>query len=498
MDAVTGLEDEPGERTRSEQASSSTATLFSAFAQPVQRTLEQRARRWHAGLPVRTSLGAQEELIGVLDWPLLTGPAPIALSASAFAAAMWLLHATFRRRRLRVVIAVICACLLTAAMVTVAVAFLARNVWMLFPDRLDPAVSVWAGAGLSAVVVAGVHALTGRSLRRAVVSLTAALVIVAACANQINGAFGAYLTLRDALGISQTDQVPFPVDRAGLRLLPDVDPTESRWSPPVGLASRGILTSTPIPGLRSGFAARDAKIYLPPAYFSDPRPQLPVLVLLPGQPGTPQDWLGAGRLVRIMDAFAADRRGLTPVVVVVDGTGTQFGDPLCVDSRRGNADTYLALDVPAWIKTHLTVDTDPQGWAIGGLSYGGTCALQLSTNHPDVYPTFLDISGQSEPSLGDRQRTIAEAFGGDQRAFNRVNPLELLRARRYPGSAAAIVVGAADRDAKSDARTVYMAVRAAGMNAHYTELPGAHNWQTFSAALAHELPWLAQRIGLTK
>ena len=62
----------------------------------------------------------------MLDWPLLTGPAPIALSASAFAAAMWLLHATFRRRRLRVVIAVICACLLSAAVVTAAVAFLAR------------------------------------------------------------------------------------------------------------------------------------------------------------------------------------------------------------------------------------------------------------------------------------------------------------------------------------------------------------------------------------
>ena len=178
--------------------------------------------------PCGTALGSQKELIGVLDWPLLTGPAPIALSASAFAAAMWLLHATFRRRRLRVVIAVICACLLSAAVVTAAVAFLARNVWMFFPDRLDPAVSGWAGAGLFAVVVAGVHALTGRSLRRAVVSLTTALVIVAACANQINGAFGAYLTLRDALGISHTDQVPFPVDRAGLRLLPDIDPTESR------------------------------------------------------------------------------------------------------------------------------------------------------------------------------------------------------------------------------------------------------------------------------
>ena len=41
---------------------------------------------------------------------------------------------------------------------------------------------------------------------------------------------------------------------------------------------------------------------------------------------------------------------MAPVVVVPDATGSQFGDPLCVDSRRGNADTYLAKDVPAWSK----------------------------------------------------------------------------------------------------------------------------------------------------
>jgi S-formylglutathione hydrolase FrmB len=237
---------------------------------------------------------------------------------------------------------------------------------------------------------------------------------------------------------------------------------------------------------------------LPPAYFADPQPQLPVLVLLAGEPGTPQDWLTAGKLVHIMDRFAADHRGLAPVVVVPDATGSQFGDPLCVDSRRGNADTYLAKDVPAWVKTHLSVDPDPQSWAIAGVSYGGTCALQLATNHPDVYPTFLDISGSAEPSLGDRPRTVADAFGGDQAAFIRVNPLDLLRTRRYRGSAAAIVVGAGDRDTKSDAHLVYAATRAAGMTSHYIELPGSHDWRLFSAALAHELPWLAQRIGLTQ
>jgi S-formylglutathione hydrolase FrmB len=183
---------------------------------------------------------------------------------------------------------------------------------------------------------------------------------------------------------------------------------------------------------------------------------------------------------------------------VPNATGSQFGDPSCLDSRRGNADTYLAKDVPAWIRTHLTVDPDPQAWAIAGVSYRGTCALQSATNHPDVYPTFLDISGSAEPSLGDRSRTVADAFGGDEAAFVRVNPLDLLRTRRYPNSAAAIVVGAGDRDTKYDAQVVYDATRAAGMDSHYTELRGSHDWRLFSAALAHELPWLAQRIGLTQ
>ena len=109
-----------------------------------------------------------------------------------------------------------------------------------------------------------------------------------------------------------------------------------------GLQGRGKVTSAPIPAPASGFTARIGKIYLPPAYFADPRPRLPVLVLLAGQPGTPQDWLSAGKLARIMDRFAADHHGLAPVVVVADDTGSRFGNPLCLDSRRGEADTYLA------------------------------------------------------------------------------------------------------------------------------------------------------------
>jgi S-formylglutathione hydrolase FrmB len=435
----------------------------------------------------------------LLDWSLLSGPVPIGLRVIGGAAALWLVSRTVLTPRPRSVkIAELTACLVIAAIVTVILDHLARRVWMLFPDRLDPAVYLFTGVAAFAVCTAVTRIGSERRVPRGMLLVSAAAVVVAASANQVNAIYGVYPTSRDALGMAHYDDITLRDAHTDARLLPDVAPVESRWSPPKELAPGGKLTSAPIPAPRSGFAARDAKIYLPPAYFTDPRPQLPVLVLLSGQPGGPQDWISAGKLVRIMNGFAAAHHGLAPLVVVADATGSRFADPLCLDSRRGNADTYLAKDVPAWIKAHLTVDPDPQDWAIAGVSYGGTCALQLATNHPDVYPTFLDISGSAEPTLGDRIRTLTETFGGDQAAFIRVNPLDLLRDRRYPSSAAGIVVGVADKDTQPDAQRVHAATSAAGMTSHYSEVPGSHDWRAFSAALVRELPWLAQRIGLTR
>jgi S-formylglutathione hydrolase FrmB len=349
---------------------------------------------------------------------------------------------------------------------------------------------------LFALEVAGVLIAVNGSWRRRVSTAVAVLVVVACCANQVNAVFGAYPTARYALGIPHPDDVELPAVRVGVVTVVPGRSIESVLTSSAGVSTHGKLTSASIPGVVSGFSARPAKIYLPPVYFVPSVPRLPVLVLLTGQPGTPQDWIGAGRLVAIMDEFAASHRGLAPVVVIPDPTGSAFADPLCLDSRRGRADTYLSVDVPAWIKRHANVDLRPKAWSVAGASYGGTCALQLATNHPAVYPTFVDIAGSAEPTLGDHGRTVAEAFGGDEKAFARVNPLELLRTRKFTGSSGAVVVGASDADSRDDAKRVAEVAKSAGIDSHLTELPGAHDWWLFSAALAHELPFLARKIGL--
>ncbi|MEV0355518.1 alpha/beta hydrolase-fold protein [Nocardia sp. NPDC050697] len=418
----------------------------------------------------------------MLDLALLDGAVPALLAVSALTGLIWLLAHSGPRP--------ITACLVAAGAVTATAAWLATDVFVLFPDPLEP--RTYCSIGVA--VFAALLAVAGRRP----LGVLIALLVIAACANQVNADFAAYPTLRSVFEphapneIAFRDLRPAPVAELG------PGPLDRSWQPPPGLPAAGRITRARIPGAESGFQARPAEIYLPPAYFAVPRPRLPVLVLLSGQPGSPDDWLTSGNLVATMDGFAARHHGLAPVVVVADGTGGTWKNPLCADTRRARAATYLAVDVPAWIHTHLTVADDAGGWAIAGSSYGGTCAIQLALARPGVYPTFLGMSAESQPSLGDPERTLREGFGGDTAAFARADPLALLRARGYPELAGVVSVGAADDDTVPEAKKIADALRAGGARVRFLEVPGGHDWTVWSGVLEQVLPWLAQRLGIVR
>ncbi|TCN51252.1 S-formylglutathione hydrolase FrmB [Rhodococcus sp. SMB37] len=425
----------------------------------------------------------------MLDLPLTTSSAAIIFTVAAVVGLGVL--AIRRSRRWLLLLPVLGLCALAMAVIA---AVVVEKLWRPFPDRLPTTVYVWAGLALLALaLLVGRWFCRDREHRHVLAGcglIAAWLVVTVAAAAQINAVYDEYPTVRAALGVSDYRTVSFDE-------LTRVDTVPSdTWSPPPDLPSSGAVTTTPIPGATSEFEARGANIYLPPAYFTDPRPELPVLVLLAGQPGSTEDWLVGGELTQTMEAFAAAHSGLTPIVVLADGTGSEFANPMCVDSHLGNVATYLSVDVPEWVRSNLQVDTDPGAWAIGGLSYGGTCALQLATLRPDVYPTFLDMSGQAEPTLGDRTSTIDEVFGGDGAAFDRIDPAYLLAHKRFPDSAGAFVVGADDSEYRPGVEQLAASARAAGMDVHLTELPGGHSYEVWSAGLEKELPWLSQRLGL--
>lgn len=406
-----------------------------------------------------------------------------------------------------------------AAAVLAAVALLAGAHWALiyvfsvFPGELPREVLAWSLPAVAALLLWlmrlwGIWRPTGatpspgpngprRPVRTTAVATAALLGVVLVSAVQINAYFGLNHTVSDLTGTALARIQPL---EDGLKRAPGPSSAVSLsgWNPPADLPGAGVLRRAAIPGTSSGFASREAYVYLPPAYQASPRPALPVLVLFAGQPGAPADWLTGGALRSRMDQYAAAHRGVAPVVVVVDPNGSASGNTLCMDSMIARADTFLAEDVPAWINRTLDVDPDPQQWAAGGFSFGATCAVQMVTRHPDVYSSALAFSSEQEPALAkEREKTIAAAYGGDTEAFDRQTPLRLMRERRFEDHAIYFAAGERDPEFVGYLEVLSNAARAAGFTVETRLVPDAgHSWETGSRGLPAGLDFLASRWGI--
>ncbi|MGW2229252.1 alpha/beta hydrolase [Streptomyces formicae] len=429
---------------------------------------------------------------GPLDWSLVDGAVPLVVRILGALALAALLFSRDRRWWTKLLpIAVV-----TAALLTLLVELTVDDWWQPFPDELPSDVVVWIGVAILGVCLMLCRMPTLRRRGR-LGALVAGLLVVVLGLSEVNIHYDNYPTARTMLGPQDTVSLKDATGKKTALLdVPKGKALSEVWKAPADLPAKGTVSTASIPGTTSGFTARDAYVYLPPAYRASPRPPLPVLVLMAGQPGAPQDWITSGQLPDMMDDFAAGHAGLAPIVLVVDPLGSSFDNPLCMDSKLGKVQTYLADDVPAWAAAHLQTAGGRTHWAVSGLSNGGTCALQLAVNAPGRYGVFLDISGQDEPTLGSRKQTVDAAFGGDEAAFEKVNPMDVMAREKFPDTAGMFVAGTDDSTYRPQAHKVYEAAKKAGMKAGLVELPGGHSWQVWRPGLGKQLPWLASRLGL--
>jgi S-formylglutathione hydrolase FrmB len=257
----------------------------------------------------------------------------------------------------------------------------------------------------------------------------------------------------------------------------------------------GTLAPLDIPATVSGFSSRPGTLYLPPAFFATPPPPLPVVVMLGGTPGGPQDWPRAGFATQAADAYASQHGGVAPILAFVDHNGSVFNDTECVDGPGGRAETFLVDDVPRSVADTLHIPLDPRRWAIAGFSEGGTCAFELAVRHPDVYGLFLDIAGDGAPNLGSDATTLRQLYGGDREAMAAHDPAHLLRPTRVRNLTGWFVVGASDSRHVTVADRLAAAAAEAGVATTRRVLPGSHNWQLAAAALRATMGPIVHEMG---
>ncbi|MBD8042350.1 hypothetical protein H9638_00845 [Arthrobacter sp. Sa2BUA2] len=427
-----------------------------------------------------------------MNIPLTAGAVPVVLLCLGVLSVAWLCWGRGRNLSRAIPLAAV-----SAAAFTLLLFVLAELVFHWWDASLPRHLYVYTFLAIFAEFLAVRRFLTARGPVGRTLPVLAAFLVLLALFAGVNVAYGQYPTIASLFERPGTSGA-LPTRAPSSPVPPPA--AEAAWQPPPDMPQTGSVFSATIPESGSGYPSNPALIYLPPAYLaSPPAENLPVLVLLHGQPGSPSDWFTAGQLAQVMDGFAAAHSGLAPVVVVPDLSAAGAANwPLCLDSNAGRSATYLAVDLPAWVKANLASGlTDARQWAVAGYSYGGTCSLQLAVNFPEVYPTFLDIAGESEPTIpGGRSALVDTYFGGDAAAFTAQNALDKLPTRSFPDSAGIVVVGRDDSVYAPQGQQVYDAARAAGMDVQFQQLDGGHSWTVWKAGLANNLDWLAGRLGI--
>ncbi len=428
--------------------------------------------------------------IDLLGWPFLAG---CAVFGSAVVALLivgsWGRLAQWHRWLIRLVI------LASVGLITGWVlGWMLSDVWNTFGVALSTPTRLWICITLASLGIAIGNLWTTRWWAK-LVAVATIPVLVLTGSLAINANIGEFRTIGDAVVGAQVPPLTLP---RITQERPSSGPLWASWESPSGMPSRGQVGTVTIPGTVSHFSARSAIVYLPPAALVAAPPSLPVLIVLSGQPGQPSDIINKAGFAASLDAFARKHHGLAPIVVIPDQLGETNANPMCVDSPLGNSESYLTIDVPSWIKHHLSVITDRDDWAIAGFSQGGTCALQLGAGHPELFGSLFDISGELAPRHGSPSSTIDLGFGGSMARFEAATPLAIMSNRApYADTVAIFAVGQDDSRFGPNQRILSSAATRAGMTTTTFEVPSAaHDWHCATAALVHGLTVLASRFGL--
>jgi S-formylglutathione hydrolase FrmB len=285
--------------------------------------------------------------------------------------------------------------------------------------------------------------------------------------------------------------------------------------------STGAVVPVTIPSDASNFKHRTEFVYVPPAWFaSDPPPKLPVVLMIAGEFDTPGDWLRTGNAAQTIDDFARAHGGNAPMFVFIDPGGAFNNDTECVNGSRGNAADHLTKDVVSFMISEFGASPS-NNWGIVGWSMGGTCAVDLTVIHPELFSSFVDIAGDLGPTAGTKEQTIARLYHGDQNAWAAFDPTTVITKHgpytgvsgwfaisstpmtpRFNVNVSNNAVGLGGRDAAGNpgdqtmaANTLCALGKANGIVCAVVSTPGKHDWSFAKDTFASSLPWLAGELG---
>lgn len=223
-------------------------------------------------------------------------------------------------------------------------------------------------------------------------------------------------------------------------------------------------------------------VVIKPDTYKKKKLSFPVVYLLHGYDGWYSNWI-------IRDPQLKDYADEYQLMIVCpEGSKSSWYLDSPVDTTM-KYETYVAVEVPAFIDAHYRTIQDRKDRAITGLSMGGHGALFIAFRHSETFGACGSMSGVVDLASTRNRYELVKRIGdsathaNDWKNFSVINLVE-----HYPKDSLAITFdcGLSDGFIKIN-RDLHTKMQELNIPHDYTERPGKHEWPYWRNSIPYHL-----------
>jgi enterochelin esterase-like enzyme len=277
-----------------------------------------------------------------------------------------------------------------------------------------------------------------------------------------------------------------PPQQQNLQTTPSVLPTQRNTSNSANLLTYKIETydSQAMGGTRT------YGVSLPPGYQQNPKKSYPVIFLLHGGHGNPNDWFikNKGQALKTVEQLY-DKGKLPPSIIITpDGNdkrgSSPYRDPEYIDGPNGKVSTAVGDELVKIVQNRYRTLTNPDFWAIGGLSSGGWGAINVGLHNLNHFSILFSHSGYFQDKSGPTNSPIS---------YIKTIPLQAQkRLRIYLDS------GNSDIQEVQEVEQFSKVLKQLKIYNVSRKFPGGHTWQYWRNHLADSLTFVGEQFKLAE
>ncbi|MEH2447353.1 MAG: alpha/beta hydrolase-fold protein [Nostoc sp.] len=236
-------------------------------------------------------------------------------------------------------------------------------------------------------------------------------------------------------------------------------------------------------------ASRTYGVSLPPGYGQNPKQRYPVIFLLHGGHGYPTDWFiqNKGQALKTVEQLYTTGKLPSSIIITPDGNdkrgSSRYWDPEYIDGPNGKVSTAVGDELVKVVQNRYQTLTNPDFWAIGGLSSGGWGAINVGLHNPAHFSILFSHSGYFQDKSGPINSPITY--------IKTIPPQGKKRLRIYLDS------GKSDIEEIDQAEQFAKVLNELKIYNLFREFPGSHTWKYWRKHLADSLTFVGEQFRLS-